>query len=123
MLFYEGIEGLKKVFYDILATKEPYRVLLGTQDIHPDFHDFLKNELLPFRLKIKIKTRAIVSKHDSHYAEYNRKNHESIVIKDPIFDMANEIIIYDYDKVALCLYSRKEMSAIVVHSPALHDSM
>lgn len=121
--FYEGLEQVKQAFYQILETKESFRTFLGTQDIHPAFQQFLEQEFLPYRCNISTKARTIVSKADSAYAEFNRTQHDTVNIKDPVFDMANEIIIFDYNKVAICLYSRAELSVVFIHSQTLHDSL
>jgi len=83
----------------------------------------LEHDFLPRRIKSPITCRAIVSKSDSFYANFNRETHDALVIDSPIFDIANEIIIYDHDKVAICLFSSQELSATVVQSKTFHDCM
>ncbi len=123
MNWYNSLDWLKEIYNSMLATTENFSVFLWTKDIHPDFHHFLEHDFLPRRKQIYTKTRAIISVNSSFYADFNRDTHDSVVIKDPIFDLANEIVIYDYDKVAICLFSKEEMSATVIKSKAFHDSM
>ncbi len=122
--FYEGLEPLKRLFFDIIETKENFRTFLGTKNISSEFESFLKEEFLPYRKTISTKTRVITSQTVSHYWNFNIQNHCTLLINDPLFDgFANEIILYDFNKVLLCLYTPEEISAVVIESQSLHDSL
>lgn len=128
--FYEWIEGLKNLFKDIIVEGdnmqdwEYFYTFLGTKAIDPEFQKYLNTEFVPFRLGYKTKTRAIISWKDiSEYSAYNRDNHDSIVIEDEIFEMSNEIVVFWSSKIALLMYSTKELSWIVIESKTLHDAL
>jgi hypothetical protein len=82
-------------------------------------------DFVPWRLKYQTKTKAIISQQslDQEYSKYNQERHESIVIDDPIFDIANEIIVHGKDKVSLLMYTSEELSALVITSRTLHNGL
>lgn len=128
--FYEGLEGLKYVYEQIILSGsemdkwECFLTFVGTTDIDPGLQKYLVEEFVPWRLKHKTKTKAIISRQSlkqSSYAKYNKSKHDSLIIDDPIFDIANEIIIHGKDRVSLLMYGTNEMSALVVNSQTLHN--
>jgi len=102
---------------------EPFLTFVGTNDIDPQLQKYLVEEFVPWRLKYKTKTKAIISKQSikQKYSQYNKSKHEHLIIDDPIFDIANEIIVHGKDKVSLLMYSPHEMSALVITSQTLHN--
>lgn len=126
--FYDGFEQLKKLFHEIIYTdetdiSEPFRSFLWTSDMDPKFEKFLEEEFIPWRLKNERKTKSIVTKASSKYNNYTKEKHDTIVIDDPIFDMWNEIVLYWKAKVAILLYSNKEMSGFVIESQTLFNGL
>jgi hypothetical protein len=102
---------------------EPFLTFVGTSKIDPRFQEYLSKEFVPWRLKHQTKTRAIVARNTSKYAEYNIHTHESIVIDDPVFDFANEIIVYGNNKVAILMYAANELCGLTVESTTLHSGL
>ena len=96
---------------------------MWTKDIDVQFLQFLEKEFFPYRSTISTKTRAIATESDDNYSIFSKNFNDVVKIADPVFDMANEIIIYDNDRVAILLYSSAELSAVVVESKTLHDSL
>lgn len=127
--FFEWIEGIKQVYEQVILSwsemekGEPFLTFVGTADIDPKLQKYLVEEFVPWRLKFKTKTRAIISKKSlsQSYSKYNKSKHDSLVIDDPIFDMANEIIIHWKNKVSILMYSSNEMSGLVISSITLHN--
>jgi len=79
------------------------------------------HEFAPRRLKFSRKTKTILSKQTGNiYGKYHTTKHESLVIDDPVFDFANEMMIYGKDKVALVMYTSQEMCGLVITSSTLH---
>lgn len=120
---YSWLEEMKELYFKILSTTESFSTFLWTKDIDKNFEEFLKTDFLEYRKTINTKARAIVSHRSWYYSNFNKKSHNSVIVDDPIFDIANEVIIYDYDKVAICLFSSEEMSATVIQSKTFHDCM
>lgn len=127
--FFDGIEGLKSIYREIILTGkdmpmgEPFLTFVGTSKIDPGFQEYLSKEFVPRRLKYKTKTRVIAAKSTSKYAEYNIKTHDSIVIDDPVFDFANEIVIYGNSKVAILMYTTNELCGLTIESTTLHNGL
>lgn len=65
----------------------------------------------------------IVSADSSNYTQANTRLHEHIIIDDPIFSLANEIVLYNKNKVALLLYNTDEKSACIIESKTLFDAL
>ena len=127
--FFDGIEGLKNIYQEVILSEkdmapgEPFLTFVGTSKIDPAFQEYLSKEFVPRRLKHKTKTRVIAAKSTSKYAEYNIKTHESIVIDDPIFDFANEIIVHGNNKVAILMYNTHELCWLTIESTTLHNGL
>ncbi len=127
--FYEGLEWLKYVYEQIILSwsemekSESFLTFVWTTNIDPKIQKYLVEEFVPRRLKYKTKTKAIISRQslNQDYSKYNKAKHEHIVIDDPIFDIANEIIVHWKDKLSILMYSPNEMSALVITSQTLHN--
>ncbi len=126
---YEWIDQLKRLFVQIIEEARhmpadiPFLTFLGTQEIDPDFQSWLVNDFAKLRLKEKRKTKSIMGTEKNPYHRYTTDHHEYIVIDQPTFAMRNEIVVYGNSKVAILLYSKDEMSGIVIESQSLHDSL
>lgn len=57
------------------------------------------------------------------YTQFTKEYHEYRIIKDSVFDMANEIVLYGEDKVALMMYSIDELSAVVIQSQSFFHAL
>ena len=127
--FFDGMEGLKTIYEEVILsgkdmpTDEPFLTFVGTSKIDPNFQEYLSKEFVPRRLKHKTKTRVIAAKSTSKYSDYNIKTHDSIVIDDPIFDFANEIIVYGNCKVAILMYATNELCGLTIESSTLYNAL
>ena len=127
--FYEGIEGLKYAYNQIITTGEDekensyFPVFLGTTDIDPAFHSYLMEEFVPRRSESKVPARVIISKNslNTAYIQSNQKRNEYIVIEKPFFDISGEVILYGKDKVLIAMYTTEELSALLITSKVLHN--
>jgi len=61
IIFYEGIEGLKKIYIDNLREKKPILEFLGLENIHPEVDIYVKNYYIPQRINKKIPIKIIIS--------------------------------------------------------------
>jgi len=61
LLVYEGIEGIKKVWFDHLIQKQPILELVGIEDIHPELQKYLKNYYILERVKRRIPEKMLIS--------------------------------------------------------------
>lgn len=58
---FEGIEGIKKVWFDHLIQKQPILEIVGIEDIHPDLQKYIKNYYVIERSKRGIPLQMIIS--------------------------------------------------------------
>jgi len=61
IIFYEGIEGLKKIYVDNLRGKKPILEFVGLENIHPEIDAYVKNYYIPQRINRKIPIKIIIS--------------------------------------------------------------
>jgi HTH-type transcriptional regulator, sugar sensing transcriptional regulator len=61
LLLYEGVEGIKKVWFDHLVQNQPILELVGIEDIHPELQKYIKNYYIIERTKRKIPLKMLVS--------------------------------------------------------------
>lgn len=125
--FFEGFEGLKQIFEGVLnAWKKmtvPYLSFVGTNKMDPRVEEYIYNEFIPQRKKIKTKTKAIMSRNKSQYTDYHKKSHNTLIVDKPLFELGNEIVVYGTNKVAILMYDTAEMSWLTIESQTLHDGL
>ena len=126
VFFYEGFENTKQVFYDIInngpGDAEEFYTFLWTQKISADFDKFFMDEFLPYRIKNTDKTKTILFDKTSWYSQKNSELHENIIVDDPLFEMKNEIILFD-NKIAFLSYNDSEKYALILESKTLYASV
>jgi len=124
--FFEGLEGLKKMYSDTLTSKdEPIHAFLGLEITNKQLLEYLYKNYLPQRVKLGIKAKVIVhtSLKNKEYKTIDKKAlKETKILKDLSFSLYNEINIYGGNRVAIAMFSDQEMSAIIIHSKSVHDS-
>lgn len=125
--FFEWFEWIKHVFQEVLLEwenmKEPYLSFVWADKMDPTVEEYIYQEFVPNRLKIKTKTRAIMSKDNSQYLKYHKKSHDTIIVDKPLFNLWNEIVVFWENKVAVLMYSTDEMSWLIIESQTLHDGL
>ena len=131
---YEWLEWFKTAYEQVILSCnemedwEPFLTFIWAQDINPVLEKYLVKEFVPWRLKFKTKTLAIIDKKSQNqdkewYVNYNVSKHDSIIIDDPNFNLSNEIIVHWKDKVSVMMYGEEELSVLVVKSKTLHDGL
>lgn len=131
---YEWFEWFKIAYEHVvlsskyMADDEYFLWFVGTQHINKALEKYLINERVPRRLKFKTKTRAIIDrksiKHKSDsYSDYHETTHETLIIDNPLFNISNEIIIHWKDEVSVMMYWDEDLSAMIVKSQTLHDTL
>lgn len=125
--FFEGLEGMKKMYSELLTSKEHIiRSFLGSHETHPVLRDYLNDHFVPQRVKHKIKAKVICCESDDNksYHKINKKNLIEVkFIKNNLFHLSCGIDIYAGYKVSIVLFSKEEMSGLIVTSKKFHDTM
>lgn len=123
--FFEWFEGIKQVFEEVLQAgegmKESYLSFVWADKMDSKVEKYIYEEFVPRRMKIKTKTKAIMSKDDSQYLKYHKKSHNTIIVDKPLFNLWNEIVVFWWNKIAVLMYATEEMSGLIIESQTLHD--
>jgi hypothetical protein len=123
--YYEGVEGVKKVFEDTLKSKTHIFASLHPSEIDPNIRDWIKKYYVPKRVELGVFAYVFVSadeKMDEWVNEYisSSRDKARIVhrVKDVGVPFEMEINCYD-DKVAFIQYNPKYpiYGIIVKHKP------
>lgn len=128
--FYEGVEGAKTIFEDIIQTKT--KEILGYTNIEqlPNlFSDYFK-EYCHRKVENKIKTRYLAPETgvgvdfiDQFYPkDYDKNLLEILLVNKDEFYFENEIAIYE-SKVAVLSLNPEELIGLVIESPTFAKSM
>jgi len=93
---------------------------------------YLLNEYKNSRNKLKIKTKLIFSiqnqeiipslKTQINETEKNEKYREIKFIQDPIVSIGSSVYIYGFNKIALIMYQRNELTWVIVAGDILHST-
>ncbi len=101
--YYEGIEGIKKVYMDTIQEGKEILAIVETSKVDKDIYKWVTTEYVEHRVKARIPVRAIVAS-GSKTEEYIKKNEaelrETVIVESNKFPFENEINIYG-QKIAL----------------------
>lgn len=121
--YYEGIDGVKKVYADTLTAKTEifnYADSKSIREFWPDYDEEYVNQ----RVKRRIYLRGIAPLDElgQKIAADNEKKHREIrLVKAGSFAFANEINIYD-DKVSIVSFGKNEVVGIIIESPEIANT-
>lgn len=59
--FYEGLEGLKKVYMDNLRARRPIAEFIGLEKVHPEIESYLTNYYISERIRRRISIKILIS--------------------------------------------------------------
>lgn len=127
--FYEGLEGLKKIYEDeLLSEKETIHAFLWVGMLSPKLSEYLNLHFLPQRVKLWVHAKVLLCAQDEKgsYPVYNSSKQLLTEYRLLDFDFVkfyNEINIYGSDKIAMMMFSEDEMSGLVIQSKKLHDTL
>lgn len=122
VLFYEGREGMEKVYEDTLTSTEPIRAYASVENMHSGLPGYFP-EYYKRRAGKDIAIRAIIpdSETGRERKSFNSKEkRETALVPKEAFDFIPEINIYD-DKVMIA--SWREKLGIIIKSSEIADAM
>jgi len=126
VFFYEGVDGLKEIYEDLLTTTQDVR-WFRYSTTNEEFTKYINEEFFPKRVKAKINIKNIIPMelNDDLQNLQNKKQHlrETRTIKDKDFILKNDILIYWENKVLIGLFDKKQLSWLLIQSKTLHDSL
>lgn len=107
-----------------MGENEPYLTFTGTGEIDQKFQDYLTKEFVPWRSKFPRPTKTILVRGgENAYTKYHIDSYDTIIVDDPLFNFADEMMVYGKDKVAIVMYTSQEMCGLIVTSATLHDGL
>lgn len=124
--FFEGIEGVKKMYEDLLNSQTDILSFLGIEQTNKELLTYLYKDFLVRRIKNGIHAKVILpdSGENKRYAGIDKKaKKESKVISDPDFSIEGEINLYGPNKVSIALFHDNEMSGLILQSEKLYNTM
>lgn len=127
--FYEGVEGVKSIFEDILTTEDEVLGYTNLTDLTELFPDYFR-QYCHKKVKRRIKTRYIapaseegVDVIDAYYPkEYDPHLLEILMVNPKEFNFRNEIAIYGH-KVAIIYLNPDELLGVIMESCTFAQSM
>ncbi len=122
--YYEGVEGMKRIYADTLTAKTELLNYADSKSIR-EYWPTYDEEYVASRVKKKIYLRGICpdDKTGKAVAALNKKNYREIRLVPPSeFSFSNEINIYD-DKVAIISFGKdKEVLGMIIESAEIADT-
>lgn len=123
--FYEGAEGVKRVYEDTLIEKKPIDSFENVADMAPEIYVYLQSSYLPRRVENEIFARVIAPKNPTNQ-KYRKEDpirfRETRFATLTAFPVEIEINIYGH-KTAFFSYKKEEMFGAILESPAIANSM
>lgn len=108
--YYEGVEGIKKVYMDTIKEGKEILALVETSEVEKDIYDWVTKIYVAERLKKNIGVKAIVSSGSKTKVYINLDKAElrqTMVIDNYKFPFKNEINIYG-NKIAIINHKKGE---------------
>lgn len=130
---FEGKEGVKACYEDLLTSQEPLYALLGAHAADEELAQRLNTDFLPRRITKKIHASVLLCGTEWNIEKYvprKRPKHKMYawytqlkIIEHNVFKLASEINLYGTDKVAIMLFGSQEMSAVMIQSKQLYMTL
>ncbi len=116
ILFYEGVEGIKKLYFDNLRFRQPILEIVSLENIDPEIEFHSANYYIPQRVKRKIPIKIIVSG-KTESGKIKLKNDPALLrevksIENEFFAVPLDCYIYG-ENVSFALY-RKDSDPVGV---------
>lgn len=118
--FYQGVEGIKKVYLDNLRTGLPLLDFVGLDKMNPEVSSYSSSFYIRERIRRKIPIKIIISGIDSYgktkLVSDSKAFREVRMVKEKLFPCPLEIFIYG-DKVSFIVFREdSDPCGIIVHS-------
>ncbi|MFA5855011.1 MAG: helix-turn-helix domain-containing protein [Candidatus Gracilibacteria bacterium] len=123
---YEGINGIKQVYEDILKCKNKETfAAVSLDNISPRIKKWLIQSFTPRKIKRKIRSTMLIgSKQANSYRKLDKKHlRKTCTVPDKKYPFEVEIDVYDGDKTAFISFDEKELMGVIVESPKIARSI
>jgi sugar-specific transcriptional regulator TrmB len=124
--YFEGIEGIKKVFADIYAPKkEPVYGCVDLEKADTAVPGYIVKELIPLRIKNKLFAKSFIAK-SAQGIEIAKKDkeslRESVLLDKKKYPMPAEIDVFE-DKIALLSFAKGQFVGVLIQNQDLATSI
>lgn len=123
--YFEGVEGIKKVYLDTLKCKGTIYALVETANVHPEIYEWVTSKYVKKRIDNGIKVKAIVSSgaNTNKYIEKNESElRETKTISSTKYPFKHELNIYE-NKVAILNHNKEsELLGIIIENKLIADT-
>lgn len=124
--FYEGIEGIKEVYTDTLKNTSEILGFLTVEYIPQELKKYFVDYYTPKRKKKGIPCRLILidCKKSQRYHKLDKQNlRKTYLLPKKCLPFEIEISIYGKDRVALISFTENDLSAVIIQSFAIHNTL
>lgn len=127
IIFYEGLEGLKKTFQDTLKERQPILEFVGIEKVQPEFELYLKNYYVPYRVKYNIPLKMLIGG-PAQASVWNLKNdpaylREVKTISKDLFPIPLDCNIYGDNVSFSLLRADSEPIGLIIRSKEIATMM
>lgn len=127
IIFYEGVDGVKKIYLDNLREKKPTLNLIGLENIHPEIDKYAQHYYIPRRIKYGITIDILISgsiKSPFMYLKTDPYALRKVKILDPKkFPIPLDAYIYG-DNVSFALWRKdSEPIGLIIRSKEIATTM
>jgi HTH-type transcriptional regulator, sugar sensing transcriptional regulator len=118
---FEGVQGLKEIYLDILKDKQPGYSIMQNEDIDEELDDWLINWFTSRRVRAKMPLKMICSANEKNGAEFKKRDlitrRFSKVVPIKLFPFQHEVTIYG-NKVAFIHYKKNShLIGVMINHP------
>lgn len=136
--FYEGLEGVKRVYEDTLAPGGHsagrgasgrggmIRAFLTVDTIPEELREFFVHHYMPELLKRKIVSHIVMPESDKarQYSKRDKRyNRKTVFVKPGEFPFETEVAIYGKDRVAFISFREGDLTAVIIENQAIHHTL
>lgn len=126
--YYEWVSWLIQYYHEHIIAEKPVYAFISPDSIHPVLLEYLYQEYVPQRIEHNIPVLAIT---DNHQTEIKNKYvwmdieslRETTKIDNTLFQIAAWINIFWINQVWFVMYSHEEMSALIITSKKLYETL
>ena len=124
---FEGVDGLKEIYLDILKDKQPGYSIMQNEDINEELDDWLINWFTPRRARAKMPLKMICSASKKNGIEFKKRDltarRFTKVVPINLFNFQQEVTVYG-DKVAFIHYKKNEpLIGVLIKHPLFAQTL
>ena len=130
MRYFEGVEGIKHLYNELLETSEPIFAFLSDGEIHPKLQQYLNKEFVQRRIEKQIPASVIVSKEKgsdylqaTNTSKIMKKYTTTKTVEEDILAFEGEIVLYGESSILCALYANEEMIGYSLQSRQLYKTL